>query len=96
MERGLAMMQSMAEVSNQVQLATRQQRASTEQVVKAIEQIAEGSRSVAQTAAEIASAAASQGALAADLAQPGWEEGEAATSKANVRDAGMPARQPAA
>jgi hypothetical protein len=96
MERGLAMMQSMAEVSNQVQLATRQQRASTEQVVKAIEQIAEGSRSVAQTAAEIASAAASQGVLAADLAQPGWEEVEAATSKPTLWDASIPSRQPAA
>ena len=77
MERGLAMMQAMAEVSSQVQLATQQQRRSTDQVVTAIEHIAEGSRSVANTAREIASAAASQGALAADLAQPGWEGAEA-------------------
>jgi methyl-accepting chemotaxis protein len=73
MERGLAMMQAMAEVSGQVQLATKQQRTATDEVVKAIEHIAQGSRSVANTAGEIASAAASQGALAADLAQPGWE-----------------------
>ena len=73
MERGLAMMKAMAEVSSQVQTATQQQRASTDQVVSAIEHIAEGSRSVATTAGQIASAAISQGALAADLAQPGWE-----------------------
>jgi methyl-accepting chemotaxis protein len=73
MERGLKMMQAMAEVSGQVQVATQQQRASTDQVVLAIEHIAEGSRSVAVTAQEIASAAARQGALAADLAGDSWE-----------------------
>jgi methyl-accepting chemotaxis protein len=73
MERGLAMMQAMAGVSGQVQLATQQQRSSTEQVVLAIEHIAEGSRSVAATAQEIASAAARQGELAGDLAGTGWE-----------------------
>jgi methyl-accepting chemotaxis protein len=72
MERGLAMMQAMVEVSNQVQLTTQQQRSSTDEVVKAIEHIAEGSRSVSKTAGEIAAAALSQGALAADLAQPAW------------------------
>ena len=81
MERGLAMMQAMAEVSIQVQLATQQQRTSTDDVVRAIEHIAQGSRSVAITAGEIASAAVSQGALAADLAQPGWESAEAASLK---------------
>jgi len=73
MERGLTMMRAMAEVSNQVQLASQQQRASTQEVVGAIEHIAEGSRSVALTAQEIASAAARQGALAAELAGSGWE-----------------------
>ena len=81
MERGLAMMQAMAEVSSQVQLATQQQRSSTEEVVRAIEHIAQGSRSVSNTAREIASAALSQGALAADLAQSGWENEEAASSE---------------
>lgn len=81
MERGLAMMQAMAEVSSQVQLATQRQRSSTDDVVRAIEHIAQGSRSVSITAGEIASAALSQGALAADLAQPGWESAEAAPSK---------------
>jgi hypothetical protein len=76
MERGLAMMQAMAEVSRQVQVATQQQRSSTADVVRAIEHIAEESRSVANTAVEIASAAASQGALAADLAQSSWEDAE--------------------
>ena len=78
MERGLAMMQAMAEVSSQVQLATQQQRRSTDQVVTAIEHIAEGSRAVANTAVEIASAAASQGELATDLAESGWEGATAA------------------
>jgi methyl-accepting chemotaxis protein len=76
MERGLTMLQAMAEVSVQVQVATQQQRTSTEQVVLAIEHIAEGSRSVAITAQEIAAAAARQGALAADLAGAGWEAEE--------------------
>jgi Methyl-accepting chemotaxis protein (MCP) signalling domain len=83
MERGLMMMQAMAEVSSQVQLATQQQRASTNEVVRAIEQIAQGSHTVADTAREIASAAASQGALAADLAKLGWEEAEPAPLESN-------------
>jgi methyl-accepting chemotaxis protein len=74
MERGLVMMNAMAELSGQVQLATQQQRASTDEVVAAIEHIAEGCRSVATTAQEIAEAAASQGRLAADLAGAGWEK----------------------
>jgi methyl-accepting chemotaxis protein len=76
MERGLTMMRAMTEVSSQVQLATQQQRSSTQDVVLAIEHIAEGSRSVAETAQEIASAAARQGSLAADLAGSGWETTE--------------------
>ena len=72
MERGLAMMQAMADLSGQVQVATKEQRSVTAQVVVAIEHIAEGSRSVATTAQEIASAAARQGHLAADLAGSGW------------------------
>jgi methyl-accepting chemotaxis protein len=73
MERGLAMMRAMTEVSGQVQLATQQQRTSTNEVVLAIEHIAEGSRAVAITAQEIAAAAARQGTLAADLAGSNWE-----------------------
>jgi methyl-accepting chemotaxis protein len=76
MERGLTMMRAMSEVSNQVQLASQQQRASTQEVVLAIEHIAEGSRAVALTAQEIASAAARQRALAADLASSGWESAD--------------------
>jgi methyl-accepting chemotaxis protein len=74
MERGLAMMRAMSEVSGQVRLASQQQRSSTQEVVVAIEHIAEGSRSVAATAQEIASAAARQGELAAALAGSGWEK----------------------
>jgi methyl-accepting chemotaxis protein len=76
MERGLAMMRAMSEVSGQVRLASQQQRLSTQEVVVAIEHIAEGSRSVAATAQEIASAAARQGELAAALAGSGWEKPE--------------------
>ena len=72
MERGLAMMRAMTEVSGQVQLASQQQRSSTQEVVVAIEHIAEGSRSVAATAQEIAAAAARQGELATDLAGSVW------------------------
>jgi methyl-accepting chemotaxis protein len=78
MERGLTMMRVMTEVSSQVQLASQQQRSSTQEVVFAIEHIAEGSRSVATTAQEIASAAARQGALAAELAGSGWEREDGA------------------
>jgi methyl-accepting chemotaxis protein len=76
MERGLAMMRAMTEASSQVQLASQQQRSSTQEVVVAIEHIAEGSRSVAATAQEIASAAARQGELAAALAGSGWDRTE--------------------
>ena len=82
MERGLAMMRAMTEVSGQVQLATQQQRSSTQEVVVAIEHIAEGSRAVAATAQEIATAAARQGELAAALAGSGWEKPEAGQSGA--------------
>jgi methyl-accepting chemotaxis protein len=72
MERGLAMMQAVAELSGKVQLGTQEQRNSMQEVVLAIEHIAEGSRSVATTAQEIAAAAGRQGLLAADLAGAGW------------------------
>jgi hypothetical protein len=76
MERGLAMMQAMTNVRDEVRVATEQQRSSTQEVVLAIEHIAEGSRSVALTAQEIAVAAARQGELAADLAGSGWNAEE--------------------
>ena len=73
MERGLQLMQDVAEAGGQMREAHKQQRSSTDQVVLAIERIAEGSRSVAITAQEIASAAARQGELAAELAESSWE-----------------------
>jgi methyl-accepting chemotaxis protein len=73
MERGLVLMEAMAEVSGEVQLATQQQRSSFEQVVLAIEHIAAGSRSVAATAQEIAAAATRQRELAADVAGSGTD-----------------------
>lgn len=78
MERGLAMMQAMTELSGRVQLASQKQRSANEDVVLAIERIAEGSRFVAVTAQEIASAAARQGELAAELAESSWESAERA------------------
>jgi methyl-accepting chemotaxis protein len=72
MERGLVMMQAVAELSGNVQLGTQEQRNSMQEVVLAIEHIAEGSRFVAATAQEIAAAAGRQGLLAADLAGAGW------------------------
>jgi methyl-accepting chemotaxis protein len=68
MERGLVLMKEMADLSNQVQLSTHQQRTAAAQVMEAIERIVEGSRSVATTAQDIAAAAASQGELASGLA----------------------------
>ncbi len=50
MERGLVMIHEMADLSAQVQVATKQQRSVTAQVVGAMEHISEGSRSVAITA----------------------------------------------
>ncbi|HUY74047.1 MAG TPA: methyl-accepting chemotaxis protein [Candidatus Dormibacteraeota bacterium] len=78
MERGLAMMQAMTELSGRVQVASQQQRAANEQVVLAIERIAEGSRTVSVTAQEIASAAARQGELAAELIEPSGESAKRA------------------
>jgi methyl-accepting chemotaxis protein len=75
MERGLVLMDAMAEVSGQVQVATQQQRSALEQVVLAIEHIAAGSRSVAATAQEIAAAATRQRELASDVAGSGGESG---------------------
>ena len=63
-----SMMATMATASDQVQLATHEQRAIVEQAVVAIEQIAVSSRSVAATAQGIALAASRQSDLAADLA----------------------------
>lgn len=74
MQRGLVMMQEMANLSGQVQVATKQQRSVTAEVVVAIEHIAEESRSVAITAGEIAAAAARQGDLAADLVGSSWNQ----------------------
>jgi methyl-accepting chemotaxis protein len=73
MERGLVLMEAIAEVSGQVQLATQHQRSATKQVMLAIEQIASGSRSVAVTAQEIAYAATRQRELAVDVAGTGDE-----------------------
>ncbi len=73
LEGWVLMMQAMAEASESVRLASKQQLTTTDQIVEAIEHIAEGSRQVAVTAEEIAAAAALQSALAADLTRSGWD-----------------------
>jgi methyl-accepting chemotaxis protein len=71
----LEMTGTMAEGSEQVQVATQLQRSSVEQAVVAIELIAENCRSVAATAQGIALAASRQGELAAALAWSADERG---------------------
>jgi methyl-accepting chemotaxis protein len=68
MESWLEMMQTMADLSSQVRVATQEQRLSTQQALRAIEHIAESSRSVATTSHDIAAAAARQGTLATEMA----------------------------
>jgi methyl-accepting chemotaxis protein len=65
----LSMMETMADASGKVQLATQKQRSAVENAVFATEHIAESSRSVAETAQAIALAASRQGELAADIAR---------------------------
>jgi methyl-accepting chemotaxis protein len=97
MERGLAMMQEMAEVSSQVQVATQEQRTSTGQAVLAIAQIALGNRSVAATAQDISSAAADQAQLASALEAMAGTDGDSPKStgsapgrEGRLRSAGSP------
>jgi methyl-accepting chemotaxis protein len=76
----LEMMETMAQASSQVQLATEVQRSTVEQAVVAIEHIAESSRSVEATAKEIALAASRQDELAAELA---WSTDERGARREN-------------
>jgi methyl-accepting chemotaxis protein len=94
MERGLAMMQAMAEVSSHVRIATQEQRTSTDQVVLAIGQIANGNRSVAATAQDISSAAADQAKLASALERMAGTDGDASQDAevAPVREGRKPGR----
>jgi methyl-accepting chemotaxis protein len=68
MEHWLGMIETMAQASGQVQLATQEQRFTVEQAVLAIANIAESSKSVAATAQEIAVAASRQDELGGELA----------------------------
>jgi hypothetical protein len=65
----LSMMETMADSSGQVQLATQKQRSAVESAVLSPQHTAESSQSVAQTAQAIAVAASRQGELAADIAR---------------------------
>lgn len=67
MRRGLALLESVSESSEQVRFTTRQQQAATEQVVAAMESVALTSRQVSTTSEQIAEAAGEQASLAVEL-----------------------------
>jgi methyl-accepting chemotaxis protein len=67
MQRGLALLEQVAEATAQVRLTTQQQRSATSQVVETMEQLTDTSGQVSATAQQIAGAAADLAALAADL-----------------------------
>ena len=72
----LTMIGTLADASERVRQASRQQLVNTAEIVEAIEHIAEGSRSVAITADGIAKAAVLQRAMAADLTRSGSDGDE--------------------
>jgi methyl-accepting chemotaxis protein len=67
MQRGLALLEAVADATAQVRLTTQQQRSATAQVVETMEQLTEASGQVSATAQQIAAAASSLASLAADL-----------------------------
>jgi methyl-accepting chemotaxis protein len=67
MQRGLALLEAVADATAQVRLTTQQQRSATAQVVETMEQLTEASGQVSATAQQIAAAASSLAALAAEL-----------------------------
>jgi methyl-accepting chemotaxis protein len=67
MRHGLALLERVAEATEQVRFTTQQQRSATAQVVETMEQLTDASRQVSVTAQQIASAASSMSGLAADL-----------------------------
>jgi hypothetical protein len=69
MERGLRLLDDVAEGTAQVSMNTQQQGSATEQVVEAMEQLTDSSRQVASTAQEIAASAGTLAALASQLEQ---------------------------
>ena len=67
MHAGLALLDRVAEATEQVRLTTQQQRSATAQVVETMEQLTSASRQVSGTAQQIADAAGSLVGLAGDL-----------------------------
>ena len=67
MRHGLALLERVAEATEQVRFTTQQQRSATAQVVETMEQLTDSSRQVSLTAQQIASAASSLAGLASDL-----------------------------
>jgi hypothetical protein len=67
MQRGLALLEAVAEATAQVRLTTQQQRSATAQVVETMEQLTDASGQVSATAQQIAAAAGALATLAADL-----------------------------
>ena len=67
MQRGLALLEDVAQSTAQVSLATQQQRSATTQVVEKIDQRTDASRQVSATAQQLAGACASLATLAGNL-----------------------------
>lgn len=67
MQRGLALLEDVAQATEQVRLTTQQQRSATTQVVETMDQLSDASRQVSATAQQLASASASLAGLAGNL-----------------------------
>jgi methyl-accepting chemotaxis protein len=67
MRSGLAMLDRVADATEQVRITTQQQRSATAQVVETMEQLTEASRQVSMTAHQIATSATTLAGLASDL-----------------------------
>ena len=69
MQRGLALLEDVAQSTAQVRLTTQQQRSATTQVVETMDQLTDASRQVSATAQQLAGASASLAGLADNLEQ---------------------------
>ncbi|MEO8293122.1 MAG: methyl-accepting chemotaxis protein [Actinomycetota bacterium] len=78
MQRGLALLEEVAEATAQISLTTQHQRSATEQVVETMEQLAQANGQISSAAQEIASASAELAGLSLEL------EGQAATAASSI------------
>ena len=69
MQRGLSLLEHVADATAQVRLTTQQQRSATAQVVETMEQLTDASGQVSATASQIAAAASTLASLASGLEQ---------------------------